>query len=168
MKKRIIALCLSAVVLGSAAASTGCIASAIAAPAVVGITNNANNSQKESDAAQLTSAVKSLYAGVVSGTITKETPDDELNGLASRKYSVLPSKNDPVATKKEMANALIVQDAIDYSGLYTKFDSSNIGEYVYDPYDTAVYYAASIKSDEIKLRVKPLTLSTTLGEMRGQ
>ncbi len=137
------------------------ILAAIAIPSVVGIINNAQNSSKETNAEQLTSAVKTLYSGVTSGTLTKETPSDELNGLSADK---LPEKEETVANRKSTANGLTLQDAIDYQGLQTKFTESNIGDYGYSTADGTIYFKDTVK-DGIDLT--DLALTTTLGDIRG-
>ena len=128
------------------------ILAAIAIPSVVGIINNAQNNSKESNAEQLTSAVKLLYSGVAGGTITKETPDDELNALAASKSTKLPSKEDTVSTKKAKADALVLQDAVDYLGLTSKFNATNIKDYGYNPTDSTIYFMDTLK-DDMKTKV---------------
>ena len=134
------------------------ILAAIAIPAVVGIINNAQKSAKETNASELSNAVKNLYAGVSAGQITNATPADELNKLAS---SRLPAPNSTVSACKSSANALTVQDAINYGGLATKFDSTNIGDYNYETDDGTIYYSGSHTGGTT------LTLGTGLGAIRG-
>lgn len=134
------------------------ILAAIAIPAVVGIINNAQKSAKETNAAELSNSVKNLYAGVTAGQITTATPQDERNKLGTSK---LPAPNATVADCKTKANNLNVQDAVDYGGLASKFDSSNISDYVYDPLDGTIYYSGSHSGGTT------LTLATTLGTIRG-
>jgi prepilin-type N-terminal cleavage/methylation domain-containing protein len=134
------------------------ILAAIAIPAVVGIINNAQKSAKETNAAELSNAVKNLYAGVSSGQINADTPQDELNKLDP---SGLPAKNATVEACKTAANALTVQSAVDYGGLASKFDDTNIGDYVYDNTDGTIYYKDSHEGGTA------LELGTTLGTIRN-
>ncbi len=159
MKKKLLTVSLAAMMLLSAGVSSGCISAAIGIPSVVGIANNANNSTKETNAEQLTSAVKTLYSGVASGTINKNTPADELNGLSSYK---LPDMNETIANRKTAAQKLTLQDAVDYEGLASKFSNANIGDYGYDPADGCIYYKGNYKGT-----LRDLSMSTTLGVIRG-
>ena len=134
------------------------ILAAIAIPAVVGIINNAQKSSKETNAAELSNAVKNLYAGVSSGQINQSTPQDELNKLST---DGLPAANATVSDCKTAANALTVQDAVNYGGLATKFNDTNIGDYVYETDDGTIYYKDSHDGGTA------LTLETGLGAIRG-
>lgn len=136
------------------------ILAAIAIPAVVGIINNAQKSAKETNASELSNAVKNLYAGVSAGQINQSTPQDELNKLNS---SALPAANATVADCKKAANKLTVQDAANYGGLASKFDSSNISDYVYDTTDGTIYYSGSHSGST----TQALTLGTSLGTIRN-
>ena len=134
------------------------ILAAIAIPAVVGIIDNAQKSAKKSNAANLDGAAKKLYAGVTAGSINQSSPTNEVGGLDKTK---LPEAKDSTATKRSIANGLTVQDAINYGGLATKFDSTNIGDYNYETDDGTIYYSGSHTGGTT------LTLGTGLGAIRG-
>ena len=155
MKKRIMLLLLAGMMTASASSMSGC--ATIAALAVIGIMNNANESTNQSNASELDASAKTLYSSVVSGVLTSDTPSDELNKLSSYK---LPDKGSSVQECKDAAAYLTIQDAIDYNGLYNKFDSSNISDYGYDSVGT-IYYIASAADTELTV----LSLDTTFGEM---
>ncbi len=116
------------------------ILAAIAIPAVVGIIDNAQKSAKKSNASNLDGAAKKLYAGVTAGSITKESPDNELGGIATGKSSLLPSSKDSTVTKRSMANALTVQNAIDYSGFSSTFANENVDDYAFSTKDGTIVY----------------------------
>ena len=134
------------------------ILAAIAIPAVVGIINNAQKSSKETNASELSNAVKNLYAGVSSGQINSSTPQDELNKLSQ---SALPAANATVADCKTAANGLTVKNAVEYGGLATKFNDDNIKDYVYETDDGTIYYSGSHTGGT------ELSLDTTLGTIRN-
>ena len=116
------------------------ILAAIAIPAVVGIIDNAQKSAKKSNASNLDGAAKKLYAGVTAGSITKESPDNELGGIATGKSSLLPSSKDSTVTKRSKANALTVQNAIDYSGFGSTFANENVDDYAFSTKDGTIVY----------------------------
>ena len=136
------------------------ILAAIAIPSVVGIINNAQNSTKEANATELSSACKTLYSEVASGQLNQKTPSDELNALSTAN---LPAANATVSTCKDKAGKLTVQDAIDYQGLKSKFDSSNISDYVYVKKDGAIYFKDSYTGTSDGT----LTLATKLSDLRN-
>ena len=161
MKRKILALTLAITAIGSAAAFSGCAGAQTAGEAVAGIMNNANAAEMESNAAELTSAIRTLYAGTAGGTINNKTPQDELNNLSPSK---LPDPALTPAEAKESAAKLTVQDAIDYQGLTSYFNSQNIAQFGYAG-DGSVYYAATYKGSG---DLQKLTLSTTLGKVTGK
>ena len=116
------------------------ILAAIAIPAVVGIIDNAQKSAKKSNAANLDGAAKKLYAGVTAGSITKESPENELGGIATAKSSILPSSKDSTVTKRSKANDLTVQNAIDYSGFSSTFANENVDDYAFSTKDGTIVY----------------------------
>ena len=123
------------------------ILAAIAIPAVVGIIDNAQTSAKSANAAGLDGAAKKLYAGVTAGSIHKNTADSELGGLAADKTTKLPAKNDATATKRSKANALTIDDAINYGGLATTFANENTGDYVFSTKDGTIVYKSKDIAD---------------------
>ena len=116
------------------------ILAAIAIPAVVGIIDNAQKSAKKSNASNLDGAAKKLYAGVTAGSITKESPANELGGIATEKDSLLPSSKDSTVTKRSKANALTVQNAIDYSGFGSTFANESVDDYAFSTKDGTIVY----------------------------
>ncbi len=159
MKKRIYLICLAALMTVAAGAFSGC---SISAGDVAGIMNNANNANKETDASELTLAIKTLYSGVASGTVNSSTPSGELHNLSASK---LPAPTATANDKKTAANKLTVQDAVDYQGLNSKFSASTIGDFGYSTSDGSVYYKATYQNTGSAL--KDLTMSTTIGAIRG-
>ena len=155
MKKRVSVILIALAALVSASAMSGC---AIATPAVVGVINNANESTNQSNASELDAAAKTLYAGVVAGTLTSDTPSDELGDLSAYK---LPDRGSSVQIFRDAANSLTIKDAIDYSGLGTKFESE-ISNYGYDSAGTIQYIGSDSDTG-----ITVLSLYTTLGEMYG-
>ena len=123
------------------------ILAAIAIPAVVGIIDNAQTSAKNANAAGLDGAAKKLYAGVTAGSIHSTTADSELGGLAAKKADKLPAKNDTTATKRSKANALTIDDAINYGGLATTFANENTGDYVFSTKDGTIVYKSKDITD---------------------
>ena len=116
------------------------ILAAIAIPAVVGIIDNAQKSAKRSNASELDGAAKKLYAGVTAGSITKESPNNELGGIAAAKSSILPAPTDSTVTKRSAANVLTLQNAIDYAGLATTFAKENTADYAFSTKDGTIVY----------------------------
>ena len=116
------------------------ILAAIAIPAVVGIIDNAQKSAKKSNASNLDGAAKKLYAGVTAGSITKNSPDNELGGIATAKSSLLPAASDSTVTKRSKANDLTVQNAIDYSGFATTFAGESVDDYAFSVKDGTIVY----------------------------
>lgn len=135
------------------------ILAAIAIPAVVGIINNAQKSAREANASELTTAAKNLYSGVKSGQINFESPQDELNQLDPQATA---PKNATVEGKNAAANALTIEQTMQYAGLYNKIKDA-VGDYVYDNTDGTIYYKDTYTGEN----GSPLELSTTLGELMG-
>lgn len=131
------------------------IAVAIVVPAVVGIVNNANVSQNNSDAAMLESACKSFYAGVVSGTINESNKG---NCTAT-----LPAASAPSKTRREAANDLTVRDALEYSELLGRFDGNKLEYYKYDNYGSILFNGESSHNNAYSI-----SMNTTLGDMYDQ
>ena len=123
------------------------ILAAIAIPAVVGIIDNAQKSAKRSNASELDAAAKKLYAGVTAGSINKGSPDNELGGIASDKATLLPAATDSTVTKRTKANALTVQNAIDYAGLATTFAKENVDDYAFSTKDGTIVYVDTSDTD---------------------
>ena len=120
------------------------ILAAIAIPAVVGIIDNAQTSAKNANAAGLDGAAKKLYAGVTAGSIHQETPAQERGGLGT---TDLPKKNDTTANMRSKANALTIDDAINYGGLATTFANENTGDYVFSTKDGTIVYKSKDIAD---------------------
>ena len=116
------------------------ILAAIAIPAVVGIIDNATRSAKESNASMLDAAAKKLHAGVIAGSINATSANGELGGLASSKATKLPAANATTSTKRSYAGALVINDAILYDGLASKFASENPQDYAYSSSDGTIIY----------------------------
>ena len=116
------------------------ILAAIAIPAVVGIIDNATKSAKESNASMLDSAAKKLYAGVSAGSINAGSNDNELGGISASKSSLLPAAGATTSTKRSYAGALVINDAILYDGLASKFASENPQDYAYSSSDGTIIY----------------------------
>ena len=118
---------------------------------------SAESSTKKTNAAELNNAYKNLYAGVASGMINADTSQAEVFDLDLTK---VPKPNSTVADCKAAANRLTISDAIAYGGLSSVFSSENISDYVYDKNSGSIFYSGDF-ADGI-----PLTLETTLGELR--
>ena len=123
------------------------ILAAIAIPAVVGIIDNAQKSAKRSNASELDSAAKKLYSSVTAGSINQSSPNNELGGIAADKATLLPKTTDSTVTKRSYANALTLQNAIDYAGLATAFAKENVSDYAFSTKDGTVVYVDTSDTD---------------------
>ena len=110
-------------------------------PGIIGnrnsIIENANKSQKQTNASALDSTCKRLYASTVAGSINSETPIEELGALDPSK---LPAPNATVAQKREAAQNLTIQDAIDYDNLTELFADESPYDYAYNTADGTIIY----------------------------
>lgn len=154
MIKKISFLILAGVIAVSSGIMSGCANS----PTVDNFTQGASRAAREANAMELSSACKTLYAGVSSGTINSDTPAGELNGLSSYK---LPGAGATAQERKNAADALTIGDVVAYEGSGTKFTGDNISEYGYDTSSGSIYYRGSNSGAGLS----PLSMSTTLGEM---
>ena len=135
------------------------ILAAIAIPAVVGISNSANESSYASDAATVDNACKTYYAGIVSGTINYD--DDYYSLMYS--YDSLPSKGASNSLRKEMALECTIGGALDYNGTYSVLSDklSNMGA---DSNGNIYYIYDSMHSDDIvKTSLSTYTTFSELG-----
>lgn len=133
------------------------ILAAIAIPAVIGIINSANTSSAQSDASTLDAACKNFYAGVVSGTINKDT-----KGSVT---ATLPASTASTSAKKSSAKALTVLSAIEYNGIKDKFgkdDDLKDFQYKTDGVGTITYVG---DDGSVDTGNKQLTTTTTFGTM---
>ena len=124
--------------------------------------NSAEQSSQASDPETLRSnaqglnmSVINLYAGVTNGMITSSSSADELKGIDPAK---LPAPAASSAEKEEKANALTVQDVVNYSEKTDIFNASTIGNYAYG--GAEIFY----KDDKAGT---PLTMDTTIGQIRN-
>ncbi len=108
-----------------------------------------------SDASSMNMAILNLYVGVTNGSVSADSPSDQLHGLNP---SQLPSANAVSSEKEKAANALTMQDVITYAGLSDKINSAVLSQLVYE--GAQVYY----KGDHSGT---PLTADTTIGTYRG-
>ena len=125
------------------------------------IINNANQSMKKSNASALDGACKILYAGTVTGLLNSETSAEELGYLDADK---LPSPDSTTAEKRETANQLTIQDAIDYAGLTEQFADELPYDYVYNISDGTINFfdeGETIEEYNLLLGFE----SVTLGEL---
>lgn len=88
------------------------ILAAIAIPMVVNIIQSASQSSGESQASTLTSECKSVYGAVQSGSINNTTTDNSGNACT---WAAAP--NATATAKRSAANAVTVQNVMDYAGL---------------------------------------------------
>ncbi len=93
------------------------ILAAIAIPMVVNIIQSASTSSGDTQASELTSNCKSVYASVQSGAITTATKDNAGNACS---WAAAP--NATATAKKTAADGVTVQNVMDYAGL--NFDVS--------------------------------------------
>ena len=105
-----------------------------------------------SNAKSLYMSVLNVYAGVTSGSISAESP----GGIDPTR---LPKASASRSEKEAAADALTVQDVVTYSGSTDKINASTVGYYVYE--------GAEIFYKDDKPSGTPLTLYTTIGEIRG-
>lgn len=134
------------------------ILAAIAIPAVIGIINSANTSSAQSDASTLDAACKNFYAGVVSGTINKDT-----KGAVTA--TNLPASTASTSAKKSSAKVLTVLSAIEYNGLKDKFgkdDDLKDFQYKTDGVGTITYVG---DDGSVDTGNKQLTTGTSFGTM---
>ncbi|MBQ8134585.1 MAG: prepilin-type N-terminal cleavage/methylation domain-containing protein [Clostridia bacterium] len=90
------------------------ILAAIAIPAVISIINSADDTQVETDAAQMDSACKTYYMGVKSGAISRENFTPTLSG------DVLPNKFVSSTKRSSSAKNCTVGGALEYAGMYNE------------------------------------------------
>ena len=118
------------------------------------IINNATRSSLEADAASLTSACKTYYAGIQSGTINSSSTD-----LYGNKLTSLPDKSASISVRRAAANSATIYDAMQYSGL--TFDDDTLSKFALDQYNSIVPYE-SLNGTAV---LYSLSSYTTLGEL---
>ena len=104
---------------------------------VGGIIQNADKAQKQTNAAVLDSMCKRLYAGTVAGSLNSNTSSSEVGSLD---ISKLPSPNATTAERREIADSLTIQDAIDYGDLEETFENESPYDYGYSIKDGTIIY----------------------------
>ena len=119
-----------------------------------GIINNATRSSLEADAASLSSACKTYYAGIRSGTINSSSTD-----LYGNKLTSLPDKSASISVRRAAANSATIYDAMQYSGL--TFDDDTLSKFALDQYNSIVPYE-SLNGTAV---LYSLSSYTTLGEL---
>lgn len=87
------------------------VLAAVAIPAIVGITNSANESQDFADAATIDNSCKTYYAGIVAGSINSDN--------FSESCDYLPGPGATNSEKKEAANHATIEGALRYNGLWS-------------------------------------------------
>ena len=107
------------------------ILAAIAIPAVIGIINSANESQGKTDAASLSNACKTYFAGIVAGQINAENP-------GKSKDANLPAKNASNSAKVAAALKCTVEGACQYNGLTDL--QNKVDDFVVDKSTGTIYY----------------------------
>lgn len=125
------------------------------------IIENAQTSQRQTNAYALNSACKKLYAGVYAGSITQDSYDYELGNLDKSK---LPPANATASQRREIAQNLTIQDAINYDGLTSTFADESPFDYGYNNVDGTIEYLDS----DIDINQYTMLISfddTTLGEL---
>ena len=108
------------------------ILAAIAIPAVIGIINSAGETSGDSDAATMTLACRTYYAGVKSGAINSTNFTPEISN------DDIPDKDDPMPTKVAKAYECTMAGALEYDGIYYKV-INKITDYGYDGSGKIVY-----------------------------
>lgn len=130
------------------------------------IIENANASQKQTNAAVLDAACKRLYAMTAAGTLHSESPISELGNLEPSK---LPTPDATTAEKREIAAQLTIQDAIDYQLLTDLFADESPYDYVYSTLDgTITYYESYGDGEDLDYEHTDIIIGfdyTTLGEL---
>ena len=115
---------------------------------------SSGNSDMKSEASKLSNTCKTVYAGVMAGTITSEN------------YSWAAEKNASASNRKTAAGNVTVKQAMEYDGLDT-----DVSSMVFLITDSGSYSAGTIlyKDDPVisekNLTVSPLTSGTTLGAL---
>ena len=107
------------------------------------------------NARSMNMAVLNLYAGVTNGSVSADSPSNELRGLSP---SRLPKAGATASDREAAANALTIQDVVIYAQLTDKITAATINSFVYS--GASVYY----KEDHAGT---PLTFGTTIGDIRG-
>ena len=107
------------------------------------------------NARSMNMAVLNLYAGVTNGSVSADSPSNELRGLSP---SRLPKAGATASDREAAANALTIQDVVIYAQLTDKITAATINSFVYS--GASIYY----KEDHAGT---PLTFGTTIGDIRG-
>lgn len=106
------------------------ILAAIAIPAVIGIINSANESQGKTDAASLSNACKTYFAGIVAGQINASAPGKSTDSL--------PAANASNSVKVSTALNCTVKGACEYNGLTDL--KNKVADFVVDTSTGTIYY----------------------------
>ncbi len=127
------------------------ILAAIAIPAVVNIINSANTASSQTNAANIDSACKNFYSGVVSGTVNAST-DSDISGL--------PDADAPANKKKSSAKEMDVEAALTWNGIIDQFKTAEgedgLGDYQYstDGIGTVTYVGDDGEVDDGNAQLK--------------
>ena len=108
------------------------ILAAIAIPAVIGILGSAGESAGDSDAATMTLACRTYYAGVKSGAINSS------NFTPVKCNDEIPEKNQSLPVRMAAAYNCTMAGALEYDGIYDKV-ISEITDFGYDSGGKIIY-----------------------------
>ena len=140
------------------------ILAAIAIPAVIGIINSASKSAGESDASTLNNACKTVYSGVKSGSITKQSKDNAGNAC-----DWAADEGASNAARTTAAKAVTIAQVQKYNGTSLAYEDLY---YASTDYDTAHITKGTIvfwdgEGDAPTGADQPLKEGTTLGDLYG-
>ena len=98
---------------------------------LLGIINSANESQGKTDAASLSNACKTYFAGIVAGQINASAPGKSTDSL--------PAANASNSTKVSTALNCTVKGACEYNGLTDL--QNKVDDFVVDTSTGTIYYS---------------------------